>query len=74
MVGSLNRGRWHYNLAGLHFTGYESKIPEGCLIVSGGRKGDLTRMGIPVIKSFNSYGIWSFAIDNTERNRQLLGL
>jgi hypothetical protein len=71
---SLSRGRWHYNLAGLWPTGLSYEIPEGSIIVSGGRKGDLERMGIRVLKSYNNYGIWSFAIPNTVRNRQLLRL
>lgn len=49
-------------------------IPRGARVVGGGRKKELTDMGIDVIVSINSYGKWFFAIENTPRNCQLLGL
>jgi hypothetical protein len=49
-------------------------IPKGARVVGGGRKKELTDIGIHVITSINSYGKWYFAIDNTERNCRLLGL
>ena len=73
MVNLLRSGHWYTAAVNICPTG-ERRIPKGSLIVGGGRKKDLTDLGITVINSINSYGTWYFAIDDTPQNRRLLGL
>lgn len=69
----LRKTKWYPAAVDICPTG-ERRIPRGALIVGGGRKKELTEMGIRVIRSINSYGKWYFAIEDTGRNRSLLGL
>lgn len=69
----LRKTKWYPAIVDISPTG-ERRIPRGALIVGGGKKKELTDMGIHVIKSINSYGKWYFAIENTGKNCKLLGL